>query len=537
MRHRLLMAITALLAILPLALAPLDAPVLGAGGVSVYLPLVSRGLSAPVLKWQRGGCYSSWCETGWYSSPAVADIDNDGQAEVIGAAYSLFVLNGKTGQLKWSMALQGGRIWPGVVVADLDNDGKLEIVSAESGGYLNVVQDVNHAGKLLWSRRPTTSELRGLSVADLDNDGKLEIVVTAAIGSQTDTWVYDASGNLRAGWPQLQGNGGYAWGVYNDNAALGDIDGDGKKELVVPSDVHYINAYEANGALVKANALYGNKNWGQVGVWENASFEVTGGEQCASGLPRSKNYRANFADGPADILDVNGDGHNEVVATGNVYDCSKDPYQSRYTGVYLFNGDRTRFNAGGYDWSTAPVDTGAPISEDYNVIETAEANPVVADLDGDGKKEILYASYDGRLHAFWLDKTEHGQWPYSVYHPADGFYSFASEPVVADLDNDGKAEVIFTSWVQKGTQRSGKLYILGWNGSPISVTDLPPAFGDDWNGGLPAPTLADIDGDGELEIVVNSAHSGLLAYDLPGVRNARILWGTGRGSYLRNGAP
>ncbi len=39
-------------------------------------------------------------------------------------------------------------------------------------------------------------------------------------------------------------------------------------------------------------------------------------------------------------------------------------------------------------------------------------NPAAADLDGDGKLEILYSSYDGRVHVFWLDKTEHGNWPY-----------------------------------------------------------------------------------------------------------------------------
>ena len=56
---------------------------------------VSRqAIQAPVLKWQRGGCYSSWCETGWYSSPAVSDLDGDGAPEVIGSAYSIFILDG-----------------------------------------------------------------------------------------------------------------------------------------------------------------------------------------------------------------------------------------------------------------------------------------------------------------------------------------------------------------------------------------------------------------------------------------------------------
>ena len=58
----------------------------------------------------------------------------------------------------------------------------------------------------------------------------------------------------------------------------------------------------------------------------------------------------------------------------------------------------------------------------------------------------------------------------------------------------------------------------------------------DWNGAMAAPTLADIDGDYELEVVLNTAHSGLVAYDLPGTTNARILWGTGRGSYQRTGS-
>nr|QNO42339.1 hypothetical protein FCAILLLB_00004 [Methanosarcinales archaeon ANME-2c ERB4] len=139
------------------------------------------------------------------------------------------------------------------------------------------------------------------------------------------------------------------------------------------------------------------------------------------------------------------------------------------------------------------------------------------------------------MHAFWLDKTEHGNWPYSVYCASEGFYRFATEPVVADLDNDGNAEVIFGSWVQKETERTGKLHILDYNGNVIHEMDLPPAKSGDWNGVLAAPTLADIDGDSDLELVLNTAHSGVVAYDLPGTAGARVLWGTGRGSYYRNG--
>jgi len=493
-------------------------------------------IQAPVLKWQWGGCYSSWCETGWYSSPAVADLDGDGTMEVIGGTYTVFILNGEDGSVQRSMNPPGSRVWPGIVVADVDGDGDLEIVTAHGDGYVNLF---DHNGDLVWSRKPASNELRSLAVADLGGDGEMEIVVGQALLNKVNVWVYEPNGNIRPGWPQLADNEGSAAGIYNNNISLGDVDGDGVSEVVVPSDTITICAYEPDGTHLVTNAMYHDQtghdmdHWGEVPAYVDLAYEIQGYGPCYTEFTA----RANFADGPANIVDVNGDGVNEVVAIGNVHNCHTSPYTDLYNTPYILDADRSRFNTGGFDWTTPPMNTGAPISENYNVIESAMPNPVTMDLDGDGNLEILYASYDGRMHAFWLDKTEHDNWPYSIYHASEGFYRFASEPVVADLDNDGHPEVLFGSWVQKGSHRTGKLHILDYRGNPLQEVDLPPAYGSpDWNGALAAPTLANMDGDADLEIVLNTAHSGFVAYDLPGSAGARILWGTGRGNNQRTGS-
>src|SRR5207253_7899812 len=58
-----------------------------------------------------------------------------------------------------------------------------------------------------------------------------------------------------------------------------------------------------------------------------------------------------------------------------------------------------------------------------------------------------------------------------------------------------------------------------------------------WNGGLGAPTIANIDSDPDLELVMGTNASGVVAYKLPNTANARVLWGTGRGNYGRTGVP
>jgi uncharacterized repeat protein (TIGR01451 family) len=489
------------------------------------------------FKWQH--CYpGNWCETGWYASPAVADLDKDSKPEVLWGGYTLMAVNGSAGTLKWNIS-NTGRLWPGIVVADLDHNGSLEVVTANGTGYLNVY---NANGSIYsgWPKQPTgtSNELRSLAVADIDNNGDLEIVVCST-RADNQWFVYEHNGTLRAGWPKMTDSdtNGYAAGCFNENVGVADIDNDGKGEIIGPNDTHYVTAFNNDGSPVRANAIYGqvggqNKPWARVGLHVDHHVDVRGYANCGV------EHRPNMANSAPTIADVNGDGALEVIIVGNVYNCGTDPYTDLYEMPFILNADRTRWKDAINDWTVIPLPDAhaAPLSEDYNIIENSVPNPVVADLDGDGRKEILYPSYDGRVHAYWLDKTEHGNWPFQVdQHATEGFYRFASEPIVVDLDNDGKAEVIFASWTQNGSNAPGKLTSVSWDGTLLQSIDLPWDANDHRGGSLAAPTIANIDDDPDLEVVVGTINKGLVAYDIANSSHAQILWDTGRGSYQRTG--
>src|SRR3974390_378064 len=66
-------------------------------------------------------------ETGWFSSPAIADLAGDGKKEIVAPLYSTFVFDATGKQLAKGTATMDRVYAPGVV-ADLDHDGITEIV-------------------------------------------------------------------------------------------------------------------------------------------------------------------------------------------------------------------------------------------------------------------------------------------------------------------------------------------------------------------------------------------------------------------------
>ncbi|MDD3626024.1 MAG: T9SS type A sorting domain-containing protein [bacterium] len=242
------------------------------------------------------------------------------------------------------------------------------------------------------------------------------------------------------------------------------------------------------------------------------------------------------------VSDIDKDGDNEVIVGDGdyVYIFTSTGVQQAYTwnagGMLQSLGD---IDNDGYDEIAAPYSSRMVVL-DYNLIIStgwpqgvpgAPVEAVLADLDGDGNREVIYGetSYwmyvkngDGSDYPGWPYRTDEGTFSVSVVgrlinelkekkitsNMSGYFYTWnytgsvlkywepllnnskrnviaALSPIYADIDNDGEYEIICAldklyAWNSDGTLVKGFPYAVG---SPNSVS------------------IGDADGDGHLEIV------------------------------------
>ncbi|KAG5243070.1 DEFECTIVE IN EXINE FORMATION family protein [Salix suchowensis] len=123
-----------------------------------------------------------------YSSPSVVDLDGDGNLDIlVGTSYGLFYVLDHHGNIREKFPLEMAEIQGAVVAADINDDGKIELVTTDVHG--NVAAWTSQ-GKEIWERHLKSLISQGPTIGDVDGDGHTDIVVPTLSGN-----IYVLSGN------------------------------------------------------------------------------------------------------------------------------------------------------------------------------------------------------------------------------------------------------------------------------------------------------------------------------------------------------
>ncbi len=432
-----------------------------------YIPPI--GVFDPVLKFhwpydqiQAGASITVPNSTNVLTTPTVANLSDDNgdnliddsdipdivfvtyvDASTMGINGTLRAISGDDGHEIFTVT--GYAVYPSTTVAigDINNDGFVELVLDQGADYNTVgIYVFSHTGQYMWEASGSGTYIGGAGISDIDHDGTPEILLANS--------VYDPVGNLKC---TLEGNA-YDWtapfaldltGVANANdviinrrgiwkyeagntncpklwsfqpigwKAVANLDNDASPEIVSVSGGGKIRIYEHDGTLKK-------------------EFDIPVDPDRENPDPKDA---IGARGGPPTLSDFDGDGQVEIAVASSFY-------------YFVFETDGT------VNW--------AHKTQDFTSGITGSS---LFDFDGDGIAEVIYG--DEHKMRIYSGPGGSGDSDNDGYKDADILYEYSvpsatrvEYPVVVDVDGDGKAEIVVSAnyWGGSGSPGEEGIYVF-----------------------------------------------------------------------------
>ncbi len=352
---------------------------------------------------------------------ALGDIDGDGKLDMVVtnstvSTISVFRNTSSSGTItsgsfaaRVDFACRSSTNVKAIAIGDLDGDGKLDIVVGYNDDTrVSVFHNTATSGAITSGSLATrvdfsvSSTVTHLSINDLDMDGKPEII--CASGSSLGVRILPNTST-----PGVINSSSFATSVLMStitapkDIAVGDIDGDGKPDIVV-----------ANGSYTNISIL---RNIHTSGSLTSGSFSSP------------ETFTTAHAVGEVDLADIDGDGKLDVVVS------------------HYYFGDISVFR----NTSTPGIIDGASLSArvDFATSTSSARYIAVGDFNGDAKPDIvqLYAGSPAQASVF-RNTAISGEITSGSFAPFFNLtiptYGALRDVAIGDFDGDGKSDIAVT---------------------------------------------------------------------------------------------
>ena len=338
-------------------------------------------------------------------------------------------------------------------------------------------------------------------VGDVDDDGVVELVT----GGMTYSGDYHNASEVEAPFGIWNWDGqNFTLEVYHTWKGLlrtiyaADLDNDGKPEIITGG---YVSSITDRSSLI------------QVWSWDNRDLVLRSSYEGVSAAS-------------IDVGDLDGDGIAEIFASGAVV---RNGTAFARLSILRWN-EGSLFPVKSYEWC-AGGDAGAKSVR-------------VFDLDNDGVVEVVTGGFDygvtnssGLLRIWQWDGEELVLKDNKEWRLVDGVYgvTVTGDPMgntlvenvkVGDVDGDGSVEVITGGFAFDGEKMNAQLRVWSWDGSNLVLEESHEWFVEDITE-IKAVALADVDGDGGLEVLVSGGAAVYGGFDPGSKPEAAFLsvWG------------